>query len=504
MMAEDCINKFNKIIEKWVNEYNAHVGGQAVLGETRLKTLSKNLDRKIDSLRDSLNSLYTKSTSSDETLLLEEYIDKCEVVRDAIDQELSHKIQTVSSPPKISTSLKLPKLELSPFYGDVESYQQFWSLFTKCVDLNTSLDDSMKLSYLVSLLKGEAANVVAGMNITPANYKLAKELLQKRFGRPEKIIHSYFSNILNLKSCSNTLNDIREFYNSLLINIRSLENENVKIDDHSVLLCSPLLQKLPLSIKKACIDKFGSNPWKISTILEVLEKTVLCYESLDFENKNICDNETELMTLSTKSQNQQFKACVFCDLKNHQAYNCKRYSSFSDRLNCAKRKNLCTRCLLAYHPRRDCQAKFNCVYCDGDHNRLLCKMHLNPKPLVVNTPKYSKLRFPSSASPQGRNSKSNSTNVSCNIENGCIQKESNCNVSRNDAVQKVSLQQAAVKVSDLNSCKSLFINLLFDSGSEMSFISQSLVNKLQLPFDSTKSLCISSFMHQGTQTVTLR
>ncbi|XP_063607690.1 uncharacterized protein LOC134782212 [Penaeus indicus] len=87
-----------------------------------------------------------------------------------------------SSPSKISSSskianVKLPKLELPKFNGDVTLWQSFWDHFK----MNEKADIPVitKFSYLQSLLEGRAKGVVKGFAHTEANYQIACDLLKK-------------------------------------------------------------------------------------------------------------------------------------------------------------------------------------------------------------------------------------------------------------------------------------------------------------------------------------
>ena len=82
---------------------------------------------------------------------------------------------------------KLPKLILPTFTGDVLQWTAFWKKFKAVVD-DGDLPAITKFTYLRSLLKGEASDVVQGLSLTADNYKTACDILIKRFGRSERIV----------------------------------------------------------------------------------------------------------------------------------------------------------------------------------------------------------------------------------------------------------------------------------------------------------------------------
>ena len=58
------------------------------------------------------------------------------------------------------------------------------------------MSDISKYSHLLSLLKGEAKQVINGLGYTAANYKNACDKLKGRFGRKELVIFSHIQALL--------------------------------------------------------------------------------------------------------------------------------------------------------------------------------------------------------------------------------------------------------------------------------------------------------------------
>ena len=85
-------------------------------------------------------------------------------------------------------SVKLPKLELPHFDGKYTEWQTFWEHFETHIHHNDDVPVISKFSYLVSLLDGDAKQVIKGYSHTESNYKHALEVLKDRFGDKEKIV----------------------------------------------------------------------------------------------------------------------------------------------------------------------------------------------------------------------------------------------------------------------------------------------------------------------------
>ena len=90
-----------------------------------------------------------------------------------------------------SQSVKLPKLELPKFSGDVLEWSTFWEQFEASVD-NSDLPEVSKFVYLRSLLVGDARKCVEGLAVVKENYVTACDALKDRFARPSQIIFARF------------------------------------------------------------------------------------------------------------------------------------------------------------------------------------------------------------------------------------------------------------------------------------------------------------------------
>ena len=66
-------------------------------------------------------------------------------------------------------TVKLPKLKLLTFDGQLSKWQQFWDFYERNIHGNPKLGNIDKFSYLCSLLHGKAAKVIEGFQITSAN-----------------------------------------------------------------------------------------------------------------------------------------------------------------------------------------------------------------------------------------------------------------------------------------------------------------------------------------------
>ena len=83
----------------------------------------------------------------------------------------------------MSGKLRLPKLELKSFDGNMMNWMEFWDSFERNIHLNSSLCDGDKLSYLKASLKGTASHAIAGLRTTGDNYAPAVDILKEKCGK---------------------------------------------------------------------------------------------------------------------------------------------------------------------------------------------------------------------------------------------------------------------------------------------------------------------------------
>ena len=85
--------------------------------------------------------------------------------------------------------VKLPKLSLKTFNGDLTTWTTFWDTFESSIHNNTDLSAIDKFNYLNSLLEGNAATAVSGLTLSSANYDEAVVILTKKIWQPSANHH---------------------------------------------------------------------------------------------------------------------------------------------------------------------------------------------------------------------------------------------------------------------------------------------------------------------------
>ena len=102
--------------------------------------------------------------------------------------------------------VKLPKLSLKRFNGDLTKWTTFWDTFKSAVHDNPTLTNIDKFNYLNSLLESAAAEAIAGLTLTSAYYEEAIATLRRRFGNKQLIVNRHMDLLLNLEGVTSQHN----------------------------------------------------------------------------------------------------------------------------------------------------------------------------------------------------------------------------------------------------------------------------------------------------------
>ena len=194
--------------------------------------------------------------------------------------------------------LKLPKLELPKFLGDVLKFQNFWDQLEAAVHKNPDLHDVQKFTYLRSVLDGVAYHTIEGFEVTSANYHHAVDALKYRYVRKRIIISSLVKSIVQLEVRSDVEAEaLRELHDTLKNRIRALDalGENPMI--HSCILLPILETKLPPKL---------SEKWELE-LTDVKEEDVNIEFFFKFLNKQVLSKEA-----GQRSTNLNVEAVMQC------------------------------------------------------------------------------------------------------------------------------------------------------------------------------------------------
>ncbi|XP_070571139.1 uncharacterized protein [Ptychodera flava] len=157
----------------------------------------------------------------------------------------SGELQSESAVPS-PVSVKLPKLDLVSFSGDVLAWKEFWDSFECTIHQNSHLSRIEKFNYLRSKLHGDALNAISGMTPSNENYDVAVRLLCERFGDNQTVINAHYSKLISLTVSANQAGSLRTLYDGIEKHLRSLEA--IGQDVNQDIFVSIITSKLPKEV----------------------------------------------------------------------------------------------------------------------------------------------------------------------------------------------------------------------------------------------------------------
>ena len=181
-----------------------------------------------------------------------------------------------SSVGDISTALaevKLPKLELKKFRGDILEYEAWWDVFS-LIHESTTLPTISKFAYLKSCLEGEAAQAIAGLKVSEANYETAIEIITNRFGGKDKRVFTHKTQLIGLSCPKPTVDCLRGLRDQLLSHTRSLENLEITKEQYGVFLTPLVISKLPQEVRMEWSREAEGKERDIDYLLTFLESEI--------------------------------------------------------------------------------------------------------------------------------------------------------------------------------------------------------------------------------------
>lgn len=382
--------------------------------------------------------------------------------------------------------VRLPKLEISKFGGELRKWQGFWSQFNSTIHSNPTLSKIDKFKYLNSYMTAKAAAAIAGLDLSEANYDVALTILQERFGRKEMIIEEHMSRLLHVKPVQDVrnLDKLRGLVDEVQTEVRSLAALGVSASTYGVLLLTVLKKAVPADL---CLEYYRRHDEtkegsEVETFLLFLRKEVETREKIQ-----AADSRHREPTAAPNRHKSGFKGshapsaallnavtdkdstgCVFCRSSNHDAGSCDSRMSVSEKRELLKRDNRCFRCTRKGHRSKECRTArwLKCASCGGKHLTTLCDPNMSG---ADNT------------------AKENATVTTVTEPKTVLQSSLD---ARNHGSQ-VFLQTAKAWAEGQQ--KRTLVRLLLDGGSQRTFIRSDLSKNLQLKVLGEEELNIFTF-----------
>lgn len=442
----------------------------------QLTVIKQQLEGKLNLLRD----MDEKIMNLCELDAIETEINESEtIVAKIIDCKLKIEQFSAVSPPAVvppspaavapstpQANARLPKLILPKFKGDVKNWTSFWDSFKSAVHNNESIPKVDKFNYLNSLLEGTAYKTVQGLPLTEANYDSAVAMLKDRFGDPQQIICAHMEGLMKVVNCgSDRSNILRVVYDKVMVHIRGLEAVGITSEQYGSFLIPVIMAKLPHEIRLRIARETGKEAWKIDNVLTMLKQEVEAREVSEGASiaspkpapqpPRVPPTVSSFLTTNRKPQ------CVYCEGEHYSA-SCTKVTEVKDRKDILLKAGRCFNCLKLRHKLKDCDNPRNCRHCNRRHHQSICDRQPPPPP------------------PKPTDNAEPTVNATTNTD------------SRPNKGKRVILLQTARAIA-VGPAGRVPVRILFDSGSQLSYVTKTLKERLGISPIRKEKLHLNTF-----------
>ena len=382
----------------------------------------------------------------------------------------------------VTSQVKLPKLSIKRFNGDLTKWVTFWDSFSSSIHSNPTLSSVDKFNYLSSLLESSAAEAIAGLTLTAANYNEAMETLKKRFGNPQLIVNRHTEALLNIAAVSSNhdVKGLRRLHDSVEAHVRGLRALGVPATSYGGILSSVLVNELPPEIRLIVSREMAGDGWNLDKVMKIIEREVDAREraSVPTTSSNPRRRMPTAATLiaSNSEPTGEHITCVYCR-QRHTSSSCTTITDVTARKKILRKAGRCYTCLMKHHLSKDCCSRQRCEKCQGRHHATICTRNAGRGTSNSSPSSLATVQGPPSE-PETRGG--NTTKTTNSLYTGTR--------------TPVLLQTAQLQLFDPRSKGNrTMARAILDSGSQRTYITGRLRDELNLPTVKTELLQIKTF-----------
>lgn len=385
-------------------------------------------------------------------------------------------VQTISqnsSAPLYFHHARLPRIDIPKFNGSPSDWLSFKDLFSSLILANPTLSPVEKLQYLKTSVIGSASHLLKNTALTADNFQKSWEALISFYENKRLLVNAALHSLLSLKRMTKeSAHELEQLYTSIMQIYRTFETLKRPINKWDDFLVFIAVQRLDPDSVKAWEHHLGSSkePPTWSQFNEFITTRLLSLQAFEKSRMGKASASTHQNTAKSHFQGKMKdthsnkpSSCLLCS-SHHYIANCPQYSSktIQQRLALINKNKLCFNCL-GSHKVSACRITKRCLKCGHKHHTTI-HQGTNSKTTATNV---------NSAGSTAENSKSTGSKQT---ENHVL----HSSINQRSISSTVLLATAQILVVGPNN-DIVKARALIDQGSEVSLISEHLVQLLHLP-----------------------
>ncbi|XP_070142323.1 uncharacterized protein [Drosophila kikkawai] len=371
---------------------------------------------------------------------------------------------------------RLPPVDTEGFAGDYLRWPTFRDLFTAIYIHNSRLTPVEKLFDLLSKTSGDAHAIVSKAPLTNEGFISALQSLTDRFENRRLLVNSQLKILLNIQAVPQESGAaLKELQGTVQSCLTALEMSSIQTEAWDCLLVYMVSLKLP-KITLSMWEQFIHNKAEIPTWSELdafLTERHRTLEAIDDIRPSSSGQFPSRPTAASAPMRRlnsyearvapSPRGCDLCSRENHPIRLCPSFLEMDvdGRSDYIRSKQFCLNCFARGHQQRDCTSAHSCFTCRSRHHTLLHRDNPSataPSPTAPPRPRPAPI-------PRGTDASQDHTDVQVCFASGS---------------RAVLLGTALINICHLG--RDFQARALIDSGSEATFFTERLFNRISPPF----------------------
>ncbi|KAL6739264.1 hypothetical protein Aduo_012738 [Ancylostoma duodenale] len=411
-------------------------------------------------------------------------------------EEYEHGGSSTSTRQDVETP-KLAPLPLPKFRGHLWEWDQFWAIFSTTVH-SKGISNIEKLTYLLESLQGPAKDAVKDLQITSDNYDLAINLLQRKYGNREAIVARLLQNLQQLHSQSDRISDQAQVLEKLLSIISQLEQKGEMVNTQH--MQRTIMGKFSDDIQRTMLRKkhaSSSDAWTTRELLRQLEEYFHTEEEIqqikgpkeETSKKPPPRRFSPKRTRDIPAETVRKYPCFYCGRGDHSPQICPKYSSYEQRMELIRQRNLCRNCGSRDHTVKDCP-RGACRRCNekGHHTSICRKSATLPNPTQ---PKPPEARHPARHEARPAKKTTTTQNLATIVANKQSVLRTSSSIPKLEGQVDLLVGQARIWNTRMQEFED--VQMILDTGADQSFITTDYAQQLGLENTGQLQLQIRTF-----------
>ncbi|XP_046808641.1 uncharacterized protein LOC124420309 [Lucilia cuprina] len=383
--------------------------------------------------------------------------------------------------------IKLPPCDTEVFKGSYEQWPSFRDMFTAVYINHSKLSPVTKLYHLRNKTKGEAGDIVKRYPLSHENFELAWNALKTRYENKRVLVDNQIKILFNIppvtREDSNSIRRIQSSVNDSLATLRTL---GIEVDSWDPILIRLISTKLP-DFTLSLWEQSLSSPRELPKWSQMSQFLVDRYEAVERltsirtskDSFNITENPQQNIQTYTSQENLNIPFCKLCS-ENHSLRICPKFRTFAvqQRVDYVFKNKFCN---TQTHLKAKCKSKNTCLMCKKSHHTLLHmkQKFQNDSQRTENSQPHEASIENVSFSRQSASNKINSEQNKAQNELPTVSTQVQANFSTSN--ENILLRTALVQIEYQGQLYT--VRALIDPGSQRTFLTEKIRNRLQLPYN---------------------